>query len=85
MLQESQNTLGDNNMTPEEMSKSVAANKAEIDKLNQLVNDVQKDCRHEEYNVKNVGTVPVQIKKVCKVCDADLGYPSKEELKEAGY
>jgi hypothetical protein len=84
MLQEPLDNLGED-MTPEEMSKSVAANKAEIDKLSRIVSDIQEECRHENYDVKNIGTTPVLIKKVCRVCDADLGYPSKDELKEAGY
>ena len=85
MLQEPLNNLGDNTMTPEEMSNSVAANKAEIEKLNQLVSEIQKDCRHEECDVKNVGATTFTLKNVCRCCQLDLGYPTKEELKEAGY
>lgn len=85
MLQEPLNTLGDNSMTPEEMSKSVAANKAEIEKLSQEVIELQKDCRHDEYDVKNVAIAPIDLRKVCRCCQLDLGYPSKEDLEKAGY
>jgi len=38
-----------------------------------------------EHDVKLIGSVPVQVKKICKVCLKDLGYPTMEELKKAGY
>jgi len=84
MLQEPLNNLGDD-MTPEEMSKSVSQCKSEIDKLNQKIDKIQDECRHSEHEVKPISMAPFQVKKVCKVCQADLGYPSKDELKKAGF
>ena len=84
MLQEPLNNLGED-MTPKEVTKSVTECESEIDRLNRLVVDLQKDCRHTEYYVKNIGTAPIELKNVCRVCHKTLGYPSKDELKEAGY
>lgn len=84
MLQEPLDNLGED-MTPEEMSKSVSDCKNEIDKLSQKIDEIQDECRHPEHEVKPISMAPFQVKKVCKVCQADLGYPSKDELKEAGY
>ena len=85
MLQESQNILEDNTMTPEEMNQSVTAHRAEINKLNHLVNEIQNECRHIEYEVKNVGVTTFTLKNVCKCCQLDLGFPTEKELREAGY
>lgn len=85
MLQEPPLNNLDGDMTPEEMNKSVSDCKSEIDKLNQKIGEIQDECRHSEYDVKPIGMVPVQVKKVCRVCQADLGYPSKDDLEKAGY
>lgn len=85
MLQESQNTLEDNAMTPKEMSKLVTTYKTEVEKFNTLVCELQKDCRHVEYDVKNVGATTFTLKNVCRCCQLDLGYPTGKELSEAGY
>ena len=85
MLQEPPLNNLDGDMTPEEINKSVSDCKTEIDKLNQKIDEMQDECRHSEYDVKAISMTPAQIKKVCRVCQADLGYPSKDELEKAGY
>ena len=84
MLQEPLNNL-EEDMTPDKVNKSVTEHLSEIERLNRLVVDLQKDCRHIECDVKNVGTAPIDLKNVCRTCHKELGYPSKDELKEAGY
>ena len=46
---------------------------------------IQEECKHLEYDVKSIRGTPIQVKKICKVCEMDLGFPTKEELKKAGY
>lgn len=84
MLQEPQNNFEDK-MTSDEINKSVSKFKNEISKLNEKVNEIQEECKHLEYDVKAVRGTPIQVKKICKVCQMDLGFPTKEELKKAGY
>ena len=84
MLQEPLNNLEDD-MTPNKVTKSVTECESEITRLNRIVDELQKDCKHTEYDVKNVGTAPIDLKNVCRTCHKTLGYPSKDELKEAGY
>ena len=54
-------------------------------KLNEKVNEIQEECKHLEYDVKPIRGTPIQVKKICKVCQMDLGFPTKDELKKAGY
>ena len=73
------------NLSPEDVSKSVSKFKSEIVKLNEKVNSIQEECKHLEYDVKPIRGTPIQVKKICKVCQMDLGFPTKDELKKAGY
>ena len=73
------------NLSPEDVSKSVSKFKSEIVKLNEKVNEIQEECKHLEYDVKPICGTPIQVKKICKVCQMDLGFPTKDELKKAGY
>jgi peptidoglycan hydrolase CwlO-like protein len=72
-------------MEPEEMSKSISECKNEIDKLNQKINEIRNQCKHKDYDVKLVGSNAVEVKKICKICNKDLGYPNNIELKNAGF
>ena len=84
MVEDSQASPGDN-LSPEDVSKSVSKFKTEIVKLNEKVNEIQEECKHLEYDVKPIRGTPIQVKKICKVCQMDLGFPTKDELKKAGY
>tara|TARA_Y100000389_G_scaffold179488_1_gene193597 strand:- start:337 stop:591 length:255 start_codon:yes stop_codon:yes gene_type:complete len=84
MVEDSQASPGDN-LSPEDVSKSVSKFKSEIVKLNEKVNSIQEECKHLEYDVKAIRGTPIQVKKICKVCQMDLGFPTKDELKKAGY
>lgn len=71
--------------SPEEINKMVLEYKREIESINKKIDSIQSNCKHTEYDIKTIGMGPVKVRKVCKVCDIDLGYPSKEELEKAGY
>jgi uncharacterized coiled-coil DUF342 family protein len=72
-------------MASEEVNKTINEYKDTINKINVKIDELQHECRHLDYDVKLIGSVPVQVKKICKVCLKDLGYPTMEELKKAGY
>tara|TARA_R110000796_G_scaffold61077_2_gene141362 strand:+ start:10874 stop:11128 length:255 start_codon:yes stop_codon:yes gene_type:complete len=84
MVEDSRDDSGDD-LSPEHVSKSVSKFKSEIVKLNEKVTSIQEECKHLEYDVKSIRGTPIQVKKICKVCEMDLGFPTKEELKKAGY
>lgn len=72
-------------MTSDEINKTINECKDTINKINIKIDELQHECRHLEYEIKITGSVPVQVKKICKCCLKDLGYPSMDELKKAGY
>jgi prefoldin subunit 5 len=84
MLQESNNLEG-NNMEPEEIKKKVSNSKDEIEKLSKVVNELQNECNHTDYIIKNVNESVTELRRVCKTCEKIIGYPNDKELKEAGY
>jgi|TARA_B110000858_G_C17344802_1_gene268294 hypothetical protein len=84
MVEDSQ-VSPEGNLSPEDVSKSISKFKSEIVKLNEKVTVIQEECKHLEYDVKSIRGTPIQVKKICKVCEMDLGFPTKEELKKAGY
>ena len=66
----------------EEIDKKIKDSKQELQ-------DLQDNCKHSEYDVKQVesehGGVRTSLYKVCKFCKKTLGYPSKDDLKENGF
>jgi len=65
----------------EELTKNIKESEAELDSL-------RKSCNHEEYTVKNVqeGTIgSYRLRKVCKFCEKEVGFPSEQDLKDNGY
>jgi SNF2 family DNA or RNA helicase len=77
--------LEDEGMSPEEIKVLVSQYKEEINKLSQNILDLQNECRHKESEVKNVNSGTVELRKVCNHCGKIVGYPTQQELKEAGY
>lgn len=77
--------LEDYIMSPEEIKNLVSDYKLEINRLNQLVDELQNQCRHNEIEIKNVSSGTIELRKVCKHCEKIVGYPTQQELKEEGY
>jgi hypothetical protein len=77
--------LEDEGMSPEEIKVLVSQYKEEINKLTQSILELQKECRHKESEVKNISSSGVELRKVCSHCSKVVGYPTQQELKEAGY
>jgi peptidoglycan hydrolase CwlO-like protein len=66
----------------EEPTQRVQEIKKTIKELEKEVESIQGECLHNEYEVKNCPTENKSfcLKKVCKNCHKDLGYPSQEEI-----
>jgi hypothetical protein len=65
--------------------KTISEYTSEIKKLETLVSELQKNCKHENVEIKNVGQSTASIKRICKGCELILGIPTDSELKDAGY
>lgn len=72
-------------MESNEIKKLVSSTKEDINKLNTTLTELQKTCTHKEIIIKNVSSGVTELRKVCKTCDKELGYPNPKELKESGY
>ena len=72
-------------LSTEDINKLIFEYKGEIDLINKKIEEIQNNCRHLEHEIKSIGMGPVKVRKICKTCGYDLGYPSKDELGKAGY
>ena len=69
----------------------IGETKREIaDKIKSSIRDLEKDleviqasCLHPEYEIKNCQTSlsSFTLKRVCKICTKEIGFPSQEEIK----
>jgi hypothetical protein len=73
------------NMNSDETKKSVDQMKQEVNKLNSAIEEIQSNCRHADYSIKNTSKDSAIIRRVCDTCNAVIGYPSDQELKDSGY
>ncbi len=53
----------------------------EIKKLENLKNEIQGECKHNDTEIKfiNGGNTP---RVICSLCEKDLRYPDKEQLED---
>tara|TARA_B100000963_G_scaffold354849_1_gene372070 strand:- start:1572 stop:1835 length:264 start_codon:yes stop_codon:yes gene_type:complete len=58
---------------------------SEINKLKSEVSELQNKCNCKTHEIKNVSDGVVSLRKVCTTCSKIVGYPSLDELREAGY
>jgi hypothetical protein len=56
--------------------------KNSIKELEKELETIQKDCLHAQYEIKNCpsNTSSFSLKKVCKKCSKEIGYPSQDEV-----
>lgn len=72
-------------MEPDEIRNLVSHHKDEVSKLNQVIDNLQNECKHTDTEIKNISSGIVTIRKICKYCDKIIGYPTEDEIKNAGY
>ena len=75
----------DESMDSDETKKNVNKLKEEVNKLNSEIEEIQDSCRHPEYSIKNTSDSSAVIRRVCDECNAVIGYPTNDELKDNGY
>lgn len=49
------------------------------------LHEIQKNCPHPEYSIKNVGSIEGRsssLRRICKECFKDIGYPSQIEIED---
>jgi peptidoglycan hydrolase CwlO-like protein len=81
-----ENIFEDEAMDSDETKKNVNKLKEEVNKLNSEIEEIQDKCRHTEYSIKNTSKdATATIRRVCDDCNAEIGYPTNDELKENGY
>jgi hypothetical protein len=63
-------------------TQKVSEIKKVIKDLEKQVESIQSDCSHSEYEIKNCPsqTKTFCLKRICKVCQKEVGYPSQEEI-----
>jgi len=65
----------------EDISKQANQIKDSIRNLERELDALQNNCNHPEYDIKNCPTQSCcfQLKRVCKKCLSEIGYPTSEE------
>ncbi len=70
----------------EDIRKEVSSLEDTIKQAEKRLAEIQDECKHKETSVRDVrdgNTTKIRI--VCKDCDAIVGYPTEQQLKESGY
>jgi septal ring factor EnvC (AmiA/AmiB activator) len=67
---------------PGDKSTQTKKLKESIKSLEKELNDIQESCQHSEYKIANCPkeNSGFSLKRVCKVCEKEIGYPSQEEI-----
>ena len=77
--------LGEDVMTPNEIKEMISKCKTELDKINSIIKNLQKSCKHKETDLKFISEGIMNLRKVCNSCGKEVGYPTNEDLKKGGY
>lgn len=58
--------------------------KSSIRSLEKELEIIQQNCIHPEYKLKNCQTANSEfnLRRVCKTCTKEIGFPSQEEIKQ---
>lgn len=67
---------------PQEISSTTQKIVNEIKALEKELEDIQSSCNHPKYSIKNCPSGSdnsFSLKRVCDVCQMDIGYPNSEE------
>ena len=61
--------------------------KQRVEELNNIIkdaskelDDIQSNCNHKETDIKSVGELGRDIRKICLKCNRIVGYPSQSEI-----
>lgn len=64
----------------EELAKKIKTSEEELIELRKM-------CKHSEYEIKNINSEAGSpaLRRVCKQCQKELGFPSTQDLENNGY
>lgn len=77
--------INDNIMESKLIKELINKKLEDISKLQVEVDELQSKCKHNKVIVKNVSDSVFSLRLVCETCSKVIGYPSSNDLKEAGY
>lgn len=72
-------------MTNDEIKDSIDAYNAQLVLINKTMQKIKGSCKHNDTEVKPTSENVTTLKNFCKYCGTELGFPTKDELKNAGY
>jgi len=72
-------------MTDDEIKETIDNYKKQLVMINLTVAKLQAHCKHKDTEIKSISQSVMDLKRICKACGTELGYPTKNELKNAGY
>jgi len=72
-------------MTNDEIKESIDTYNSQLILINQTMVRIRQYCRHKETEIKSITQGVMDLKNFCKYCGVERGYPTKEELINAGY
>lgn len=82
MSETNPNHLDEN--TEVSFSQKTSEIKQTIKDLEKKLEEIQNDCKHPCYRIKNCSNSGKQfnLKKVCEDCQQDLGFPNQDEVED---
>lgn len=82
MVKENEDKNNNSASKEAESSKQAREIKTTIKSLEKELDGIQSSCPHKEYEIKNCQTEArgFALRRVCKTCEKEIGYPSQEEI-----
>ena len=69
---------------PKDKREQAEKIKSSIRLLEKELEQIQENCIHTEYELKNCQTTNsgFNLRRVCKTCTKEIGFPTQEEIKQ---
>jgi len=69
---------------PKDKREQAEKIKSSIRLLEKELEQIQENCIHTEYELKNCQTANsgFNLRRVCKTCTKEIGFPTQEEIKQ---
>jgi len=80
-----ENESSSSSSQPQEVSNTTQRIVEEIKSLEKELEEIQNSCTHSKYSLKNCphgADKAFSLKKVCDICQMEIGYPSPEEISQ---
>lgn len=80
-----ENESSSSSSQPQEVSNTTQRIVEEIKSLEKELEEIQNSCIHSKYSLKNCphgADKAFSLKKVCDICQMEIGYPSPDEISQ---